>query len=127
MLKGTRLYSIFSNRCPRCHQGHFFKSDNPYKLSVFSEMNKKCDVCGESFLKETGYYYGAMYVSYGLNVLIGISMFLIMVVLLQLDLLVFLFSFVAGSLLFFPWVFRTSRLIWINLFVKYKPKSDPHQ
>lgn len=121
MLKETRLYSIFYNKCPRCHKGDFFKKSNPYNLTEFSDMHEHCSECDESFVRETGYYYGAMYVSYGLDIGLGIGMFLVMVVLLDLDVLTFLFSYIGAVLLFFPWIFRTSRLIWINLFVKYKP------
>lgn len=123
MLKGSKLYSIFFNKCPKCHTGLFFKTNNAYKLSQFSDMNSKCEFCGENFLRETGYYYGAMYISYALNVIIGVMMFLIMVWLLGIDIFIFLGVFIATNLITFPWTFRTSRLIWINLFVKYKAKT----
>jgi uncharacterized protein (DUF983 family) len=123
MLKGTRIYSIAFNKCPRCHQGSFFKTNHPYHLRTFADMHNQCELCGESFLRETGYYYGAMYVSYALNVLIGLGLFLFMVVMLNLDILVFLFTFVGLELLLFPWTFRTSRLIWINIFVSYKKEA----
>lgn len=125
MFKDSKLYSILANKCPACHKGSFFVSDNPYKIKGFSDMHPKCDTCHENFLRETGYYYGAMYISYGLNVIIGIIMFLLIVLLLDLDVLVFLGAFVATNLLLFPWTFRTSRLIWINIFVKYRrPKTE---
>lgn len=123
MLKGSKVYSILLNKCPKCHSGSFFKTNNPYKLSKFSDMNSKCELCGENFLRETGYYYGAMYISYGLNVIIGIMMFLIMVWLFEIDILIFLGTFITTNIITFPWTFRTSRLIWINLFVKYKAKN----
>lgn|SRR5574343_1766633 len=124
MLKHTRLYSILFNKCPRCHNSNFFKSNNPYKLKGFSEMNNKCEHCGENFQRETGYYYGAMYVSYALNVALGVGLFLLLVVLFDVDVLYFLFTFIAMELLLFPWVFRTSRLIWINLFVGYRKAAN---
>lgn len=123
MLKGTRLYSILFNKCPRCHKGQFFKNNNPYDLTEFSEMHEHCEHCDESFIRETGYYYGAMYVSYGLNIALGVAMFLLMVLILEIDVVVYLFSFLGATLLFFPWVFRTARLVWINLFVGYKPEA----
>lgn len=33
----------------------------------FMKMNEKCFCCGQSFMPEPGYYFGAMFVSYGLN------------------------------------------------------------
>ena len=82
-------------------------------------MHEKCVHCGELFNKEVGFYYGAMYVSYGLNIAYGIALFLVMVVLLKLNVMVFLFSFLGLVLVLFPITMRTSRLMYINLFVSY--------
>ena len=78
-------------------------------------MHEKCPHCGELFNREVGFYYGAMYVSYGLNIGLGIGLFLLMVLGLKLDVLVYLFTFFGVVLISFPWIMRTSRLIWINL------------
>ena len=120
MFKGTKLYSIFSNKCPKCQEGDFFVNKNPYKAG-FIKMHDNCQNCGESFNKEVGFYYGAMYVSYGFNIALGIALFLISVVLFKMDLVVYLFSFFCLVAVLFPWTMRTSRLIYINLFVSYDP------
>ena len=120
MLKGTRLYSILLNKCPRCQQENFFKTSNPYDLTSFTEMNEHCPHCNESFVRETGFYYGAMYISYGLNIALGVAMFLLMVLILDIDSIIYLFTFLGVSLILFPWTFRKARLVWINLFVGYK-------
>lgn len=117
MFKQTRLYSVLFNKCPKCHKGNFFTDNNPFRLGSFSKMNNSCANCGESFTRETGFYYGAMYASYGLTVLLGILMFLIMVTLLDLDVLTYLFSFSFALIVLMPVLFRVSRLIWINIFV----------
>ena len=82
-------------------------------------MNKSCKLCGESFEKETGFYFGAMYVSYGLTVLFGIIWYLLSVVLFDLSLIFFLASFSFSILIFLPFFFQISRLIWINIFVHF--------
>lgn len=119
MLKKTKLYSILNNKCPKCHIGDFFISKNPYNLSDFDKMYDQCPHCGEFYNKEVGFYYGAMYVSYGVNIGYGLALFLLMVWLLKFSLLVFLFSFLALVLVLFPVTMRISRLIYINLFVKF--------
>lgn len=119
MIKDTKLYSILNNKCPKCHQGDFFIDKHAYNLKTFINMHEKCVHCGELFNKEVGFYYGAMYVSYGLNIAYGIALFLVMVVLLKLNVLVFLFSFLGLVLVLFPITMRTSRLMYINLFVSY--------
>ncbi len=121
MFKQSRLKSILFNKCPRCHQGQFFVSNNPYQLKVFDKMNARCSHCGESFEREVGFYYGAMYVSYGLAVAIGVGLFLLMVVLLSMDVLAYLIVYTISIILLSPLLFRKARLVWINLFVGFRP------
>ena len=122
MLLATKLYSIFNNKCPKCHKGDFFINKNPYKKG-FIQMHQNCDNCNELFSKEVGFFYGAMYVSYGVNILIGVGLFLLMVSLLKTPLLFYLFAFFAVELLLFPITMRISRLIYSNIFVKFDPTS----
>jgi len=121
-MKRTRLYSILFNKCPRCHKGSFFIDNNPYHLSSFTKMHEECPVCHESFTRETGFYYGAMYASYGLTVAFGLGLFLFMVVLLHADVLTFLITFTLSMIALMPILYRTSRRVWINLFVGPKKK-----
>lgn len=123
MFKGTKLYSIFNNKCPKCQQGNFFVHNNPYKLKEFDKMHHSCPVCKESFEKEPGFYYGAMYVNYGITVAIGVAWFLINYILFNFNALFYAVSFAIILIVLLPWVFRTGRLTWINLFVKYNPKE----
>lgn len=117
MFSKTRIYSVLFNKCPKCHEGKFFIDNNPYKLKTFSKQNSCCSKCNESFSREPGFYYGAMYASYGLTVLYGIILFLITVLLFKMEVLNFLILFSVTMVLLMPWLYRTSRLIWINIFV----------
>ena len=116
------IYSVLANKCPKCHKGDFFIDSNPYKLKRFDKMNSRCPVCNENFERETGFYYGAMYVSYGLTVGFGIVLFLIMVTAFNIDVLAYLITFSILQIIFMPIIYRLSRLIWINLFVSYEKK-----
>ena len=116
----TKLYSIVYNKCPRCHEGNFFEKNNPYNLKQFARMNKSCPACKEDFERETGFYYGAMYASYGLTVAFGVGLFLLMCVLMNLDTMMYLITFAILQVLLMPLFYRIARLSWINLFVKYK-------
>ena len=69
---------------------------------------------------ETGFYYGAMYVSYGLTVFFGLSVFLLMCVLMNFDEIMFIITFAILQIIFMPVFYRTSRLVWINMFVSFK-------
>jgi uncharacterized protein (DUF983 family) len=118
MLEGTKLYSILFNKCPKCQQGDVFINKSPYKKG-FINMHAKCAHCGEAFEKEVGFYYGAMYVSYGVNIAYGVGLFLLAVLLFKIDLIMYLLLFFGLVVVLFPWTIRISRLIYLNLFVKF--------
>lgn len=117
--KGMKLYSIAKGKCPRCHEGDFYLTKNPYNLKKFDKMYQCCSVCSQSFEMETGFYYGAMYVSYGLSVALGIAVFIAQMLLFDLSLEAYLTLITILLLVGMLPIFRISRLIWINLFVRY--------
>ncbi|MEX0813847.1 MAG: DUF983 domain-containing protein [Chitinophagales bacterium] len=120
--KGSFLYSIFFHKCPRCHESSMFVEENPYKISRLFEMNKTCPVCGQDpELGEIGFYWGAMYIGYALSV--GLLLIMIAVAHFIFGLSV-LHSIIVVSLIhliLIPYEFRTARMIWVNMFVKYNP------
>ena len=116
-MKKTRLYSVLFNKCPRCHEGNFFVGNNAYDFKNFAKHNERCPVCKESFMREVGFYYGAMYASYGLNVLLGIILFILTNVVFDWGIHVFLYTFIVVAIGLWPVLYRMGRLIWINLFV----------
>ena len=116
-MKKTKLYSILFDKCPRCYQGDFFITKNPYDLKNFTRVHERCPVCGEDFTREIGFYYGAMYVSYGLTITLGVGIFILTWLILDLGETVFLTTFTIAALLLWTWIFRKARIIWLNLFV----------
>jgi len=61
---------IFRQRCPRCRMGNIFR----YSIfRGFPKMNDRCLICDLKFDREPGYFLGAMYVSYGLGIVIVAS------------------------------------------------------
>ena len=126
MGKGTKLYSIFFNACPRCQQGRFFAVNNPYNLKRFDQMNAQCACCGERFEREPGYYTGALYVSYAYYTALIVSCFVVMQVLLAMDLSYFLGILITLIIVLTPIVFRLARLTWINFFISYDAQKPTH-
>ncbi len=58
---------ILRQRCPRCRVGSIFR----YSIfRGFPKMHERCPVCDLKFDREPGYFLGAMYVSYGLGIVI---------------------------------------------------------
>ncbi len=119
MLASTKVYSVVKNKCPHCHQGNFFVSNNAYNLKQFHVMNDSCAVCGEDFKKEPGFYYGAMYASYGLTVAIAVLWAVVLNVLQLYEAFTYVISFSIIIIALFPVLYRIARLGYINVFVQY--------
>jgi hypothetical protein len=77
-------------------------------------------------MPENGFYYGAMYVSYGLDIALGVALFILSNVIFDWGTTNFLILFVVSILLLWTIIFRKARLIWINLFVKYDKTKAVH-
>ncbi|GAB3182146.1 DUF983 domain-containing protein [Telluribacter humicola] len=119
LLKGTKIYSILANKCPRCHEGDFFQTHNPYDLRNFDKLHDRCQHCNENFTREPGFYIGSMYISYALSTALTVVTFVLFVVLLGFDELRVLYVLLPAFVFLLPVSFRTARLIWINIFVRY--------
>ena len=117
--KGTKLYSILFNKCPRCHEGDFMTEPNMLKLNKAFKMNESCDCCGLKYMMEPSFFYGAMYVNYSLTVGIAIITFIVAVLGFDLTLLESFIPILIMLILTAPLTIRWSRIIWINFFVKY--------
>lgn len=121
--KGTKIYSIVRQKCPSCHEGDLFINKNPYNLKMLDKMPDNCPVCGLDFVRETGFYYGAMMISHALTTVMAVIIHLTVFHFYGWDIpphLIFILSAIIG---FFPIVFRMSRSIWINMFVSYKQRA----
>jgi len=118
--KGTKLYSIINNKCPKCNEGHFFEDNNPLHLKKVLKMNTYCPKCGFKYEIEPAFYYGAMYVSYALTVAMSIITFIIMYFL-GLNLLTIFIGIFVMLVVFTPITLRIARLIYGNIFIHYDP------
>ena len=118
--KGSKLYSIFFLKCPRCHEGDFLEA-SPYKLSKFNKVKERCPKCKLKYSIEPSFYYGSMYVSYGVSIVVVIAIY-IFTILFGLDLKRReLFAAVVITLVIaMPWIGAVSKLKWANIFFKYE-------
>jgi uncharacterized protein (DUF983 family) len=123
MKKGSKLYSIATMTCPQCQESQMMVA-NPYRFSTMGEVKDKCEVCGLDFKPEPGFYYGAMYVSYGLSVAIFVSIWASCTwffdnvgVWTQIS-LIFIALIGLG-----PYLYALSKVIWANFFFSYKANA----
>jgi uncharacterized protein (DUF983 family) len=109
---------ILHQRCPRCRVGKILSRSI---FLGFPKMHEECSVCFLRYEREPGYFLGAMYISYGLGVLL-------------ITLFAFLFWLATGwwitkdviwaIILFLPFapaITLLSRVLWIYLDQKVDP------
>lgn len=121
--KGSKLYSIFKYKCPRCHQGEVFKSKSSYNIPKMFELHEHCSHCGLRYQFEPGFFYGAMYVSYSLTVAIAVATYVIMQLFFEATIGQVVAALTAALILSSPLVLRLSRITWMNMFIKYEPEK----
>ncbi len=87
----------------------------------FADMHEKCPCCGQAFEPEPGYYYGAMYISFAINVAIFLITLFILHQFLEEVTIIMMMGVVAVVVIgFLPIIFRLSRVLWINIFIRYE-------
>lgn len=123
-LKGSKINSILKGSCPVCHNEPMYKESNAYILSSTLKMHERCAHCNTKYKIEPSFFYGAMYVSYGVGIAFASIAFVVSNLIFGTS-LVQAFIAIIGTLLFtFPIIMRLSRNIWINLFMKYDKEKD---
>lgn len=120
--KNSKLYSVINLCCPRCHEGKVFISKRTFHPK-FDKMYANCLHCGLKFERETGFFYGSMYVAYGLSIALSVIVFVAFYAFIDLPLWWYLVINSIALLIMVPINFRVARMIWINFFVKYEPNK----
>ncbi len=123
MLEISNTVAIVKLKCPKCHEGDLFINKNTYKYKGFFDMPDNCPKCNQDFQIETGFYYGAMYSSYIITVIINALVFLILSLFMEYNLGLFLIIDGVILLVTMPYVFKVSRAIWLALMVKFDPNA----
>ncbi|MFQ3181560.1 MAG: hypothetical protein ACI9Z4_001158 [Polaribacter sp.] len=118
--RGTKIYSVLNGKCPRCHEGDFFKYTFTFNPSKITQLHDNCPKCNLRYMMEPSFFYGAMYVNYGITVALSIVTFLISSLVFEAMLLQSFAAIIVTLLLLTPLNLRLSRIIWINMFVNYE-------
>ena len=121
--RSSKVYSIIYCTCPRCHNSKMFINENPYKLENWDKMHSDCPSCNLHFEREPGFFQGAMYVSYALGVALSVAV-LIVNLLIGFETTVFFISNTLALILFAPLLFRWSRSLYLNIFIRYDRTKD---
>lgn len=121
--KGNKSYSIIKGKCPRCHQGDFFKYPFSFHPEKITKLHQNCSNCNLKYMIEPSFFYGAMYVNYGITVGLSIITFLLAKLLFNASLLQSFAAIFIVLILLAPVNLRLSRILWINMFVKFDESS----
>lgn len=112
---------VLKGTCPKCQETKVFKTKgNPFlfKLPV---MHPRCSKCNYSFHRETGFYFGAMYVSYAWTVAEMVAVFVLGIIF-NMSYLNMFIAVVIVLLILSTFNYRISRLMWLNMF--YNEEDD---
>jgi len=97
-----------------------YQQANPYKLDQTLNMHERCFACNTKYKIEPSFFYGAMYVSYGVGIAFAVAAFVISYFFFDASPSEAFISIIATLLVMLPVILRLSRNIWINLFFKFK-------
>lgn len=89
-------------------------------MSKFNKVKERCPKCELKYSIEPSFYYGSMYVSYGVGIAVAVAIY-VLTLIFQLNLGVgeLFISISIGLLLAMPWIGAVSKSIWANMFFKY--------
>ncbi|MDI1257130.1 MAG: DUF983 domain-containing protein [Flavobacterium sp.] len=115
------IFHLLNNECPNCHTGKVFQDKNIFTNIGFPKMNARCSHCHYKFEKEPGYFFGAMYVNYGLTVAQGILTYFLVRPFFDETFDLKIIPVIAVVILAMcSFNIRFSRLLWIYMFKDYR-------
>jgi len=124
--KPSLFQGILHMRCPYCRQGRFYVS-HPYDIKHAGDTLEECPVCRRSYHIEYGFYMGAMYVSYGISVFIGLLTYVLLAWLApELGIPWTIAGVALVTIGVAPLVYAYSKVIYGNIFLPFKGPSDPN-
>jgi uncharacterized protein (DUF983 family) len=106
-----RAGAIFSNGlrlcCPRCGRSKLFDG--------FFKMREACATCHLRFEREPGYFVGAIYINYGVTVLLALAGFQVLELTLEPTLAQQLALWIAFAAVFPLFFYRYSKSLWLSM------------
>ncbi|MHC4821058.1 MAG: DUF983 domain-containing protein [Planctomycetota bacterium] len=109
----SRSSAILRLRCPRCKEGAVFGG--------LFRMHPGCTSCGLTFEREPGYFLGAMYFSYGMALVAGFPLVLVLW-LQEVPLSLITVALVIELVLLASPLFRYSRVLWLHFDHGFDPR-----
>ena len=112
--------SIFTYQCPRCRSSKIFKT--PFQFTSPLAMPDKCPNCELNFAQEPGFYFGALFISYGVSIVLFLGISLSLVFVFEWSISKSMTVVLVVAALFFFKIMRVSRSIWIHIIIKFEKR-----
>ncbi|WP_442969098.1 DUF983 domain-containing protein [Psychroserpens sp.] len=96
-----------------------YKTKNPYRLTDTLKINDNCSHCSTRYRLEPSFFFGSMFISYGVGIAFAVAAFIISYNIIETSLVTAFLAIVGTLVLLGPIIMRLSRNIWINLFMSY--------
>lgn len=122
-MKG-KLLSILRLKCPRCRKGKLLVG-HPYNLNYFNKVNESCPRCKVHFKIEPSFFYGSMYVSYGLGVGMSVALYVLQLLLgLNLNMIQNFILICVSLIILMPYINALSKVLWAGFFIPYDAEAE---
>ncbi len=108
--------ALLQGKCPCCRKGDIFTYHLRDKLFQFNKMNEKCPHCEVRLEPEPGFYQGAMYVGYGITMVMIILISVILYLAGHPSEWVYIGTVIAVMTLVIPLNYRYSRILYLHFF-----------
>lgn len=108
-------------KCPRCQEGDIYTK--PLKLTSPVDMPHHCPVCGQLFMPEPGFYYGAMFLSYIVTGFFFLAVVGFCIIVLKMSVNAAMGVVLIVAALSYIFFIRFARALWLNLMVRYDPDA----
>ncbi|MDW5290198.1 DUF983 domain-containing protein [Formosa sp. PL04] len=112
----SKVIDALNCKCPNCKKGNIFKNGGNILVLKFPKMNDRCPECDYKFERETGFFFGAMFVSYALAVAQMITSLVVFWYFIDLSPLSVFSIICVIAVLLSTINFKLSRSIWIYMF-----------
>ena len=121
----SQANSLFSSilllKCPRCRKGDQFETSS-FSFQKPFDMYDRCPVCNQNYLPEPGFYYGAMFISYIISGWFSIGFVALFHWVFDWSITASFALLIFISAVFFVYIFRLARSIWLHLNVRHQPE-----
>lgn len=115
------LWRTWRLQCPRCGTRSLYR----HGMAMLS-MHERCRYCDLKFEREMGYFLGAMYLNYGMTVMLVLAGYFMLELLTDVSLRVHLWLWTSLSLLLPVILYRHSRALWLCMDYCINPVDDPN-